>query len=301
MTTAFLRSVFLARGARATRRAALLAAFASLAVAPLASMAQDSSARLRDRLPASVKSAGVLRMVGDSFAPYRIVAPDGKVTGIETDLARALEPLLGVKIEQTIVSNLPALLAGIDTGRYDLSSGPLLSTREREMRYDIVTWLLSKPAFVLPATGKRPARLEDLCGMRISFAAGSISETYVDKVSDRCRSAGLPAAQPVGLQDQNAAILAMQSGRADAVTSQLASGLYLQRQNPGKFLLQTDQTDALGVLNLGFVSKKDSGLAPVLLEALQRVWASGEYDRILERYGLEGAKAPEPMLNPSSK
>lgn len=240
-------------------------------------------------------------MVGDSFAPYRIVAPDGKVTGIETDLASALEPILGVRIEQTIVSNLPALLAGIDTGRYDLSSGPLLSTREREMRYDIVTWLLSKPAFVLPASGKKPTRLEDLCGMRIAFAAGSISEAYVNKVSERCGGARLPAAQPVGLQDQNAAILAMQSGRADAATSQLASGLYLQHQNPGKFVLLTDQTGALGVLHLGFVSKKDSGLAPVLLEALQRLWASGEYERILARYGLAGAKAPEPMLNPSSK
>lgn len=301
MTSAHSLTVSLLRGVHPSRRATVLVTIAWLAIAPLASIAQAPSATLADRLPASVKSAGVLRMVGDSFAPYRIVAPDGKVAGIETDLARALEPILGVKIEQTIVSNLPALLAGIDTGRYDLSSGPLLSTREREMRYDIVTWLLSKPAFVLPASGRRPARLEDLCGMRISFAAGSISETYVGKVADRCRAASLPAAQPVGLQDQNAAILAMQSGRADAATSQLASGLYLQQQNPGKFVLQTDQTDALGVLNLGFVTKKDSGLAPVLLEALQRLWASGEYERILARYGLEGAKAPAPMLNPSSK
>ena len=40
-----------------------------------------------------------------------------------------------------------AMLAGIDTGRYDLSAGPLLSTKAREERYDILTWMLSKPAF----------------------------------------------------------------------------------------------------------------------------------------------------------
>lgn len=294
--SASLRRTILAAGSGALVAGALL-----FAASP-AARAQAAPGNLADRLPAEVRSAGVLKFVGDSFAPYRIVGTDGKtVTGVETDFARALEPLLGVRIEQTIVSNLPALLAGLDTGRYDLSSGPLLSTKAREERYDIVTWLLSKPAFVMPAGTTATTRLEDLCGMRISFAAGSISETYVNKVSDRCKAGGLPAAQPVGLQDQNAAILAMQSGRADAATSQLASGLYLQQQNPGKFHLQTDQTDALGVLNLGFVLKKDSGLAPVLLEALQRLWASGEYERILAKWGLAPAKAPEPMLNPSSK
>ena len=268
-----------------------------------AGAAGAGEALLFDRLPESIRKAGVLRMVGDSFAPYRIVGSDGKtITGIDTDLARALEPLLGVRIEQVTVSNLPAVLAGIDTGRYDLTTGPLLSTREREMRYDIVTWLLSKPAFLLPvAGGRKTSRLEELCGLRVSFAAGSISEVYLNRVTERCVSMSLPAAQPVPLQDQNAAVLAIQSGRADAATSQLAVGLYLQQQNPGRYHIQTDQTDALGILNLGFVMKKESGLAPVLLEAMQRLFASGEYVRILTKSGLEQAKAPAPILNPSSK
>lgn len=290
------RTILVAAGIATYGAGALL-----LAAAPPA-LAQAAPGNLADRLPPEVRSSGVLKFVGDSFAPYRIVGTDGKtVTGIETDLARALEPLLGVKIEQTIVSNLPAVLAGLDTGRYDLSSGPLLSTKAREERYDIVTWLLSKPAFLMPAGPNATTRLEDLCGMRISFAAGSISETYVNKVAERCKAVGLPAALPVGLQDQNAAILAMQSGRADAATSQLAAGLYLQQQNPGKYHLQTDQTDALGVLNLGFIIKKNSEMAPVLLEALQQLWTSGEYLRILAKWGMDSARAPAPMLNPSSR
>lgn len=258
---------------------------------------------LFDRLPPAIRSAKTIKLVGDSFAPYRIVGDDGKtVTGLEADIARALEPILGVKFEQNIVSNLPALLAGIDTGRYDLSSGPLLSTKPREERYDIVTWMLSKPAFVVPAAGvRKPARLEDLCGLRMAYAAGSSQEQYNEKVSARCVAAKLPVLQLVPLPDQNATVLAAQAGRADAASMQLAAALHLQKQNPGKFHVQTDQTDALGVLNLGFVTTKGSALTPVLLDGLKRLWASGEYARIMERWGLAAAQAAQPQFNPSSK
>jgi len=264
--------------------------------------AQTATAPLFDRLPASVKSAKALKMVGDSFAPYRIVGDDGKtVTGIDADMAKALEPVLGVKIELTIVSNLPAMLAGIDTGRYDLSAGPLLSTKAREERYDIVTWLLSKPAFVLPvAAGRKSSRLEDLCGLRIAFPAGSAQEEYARKVSERCIASKQAPMEMVPLSDQNATVLAAQSGRADVAGMQLAAALYLQQRNPGKFTIQTDETDGLGILNQGFVIRKNSELSPVLNDALKQIWASGEYGRIMDKWGLTLAKAPEPRLNPSS-
>lgn len=274
----------------------------ALAAAALGLAAGVSAQSLFDRLPAEIKASKTIKLVGDSFAPYRIVGADGKtVTGLETDLARALEPILGVKFEQTIVSNLPAMLAGLDTGRYDLSTGPLLSTKPREERYDIVTWMISKPAYIVPtASGRKTTKLEDLCGMSLSYAAGSSQEPYALKVSERCVAANLPALKLVPLPDQNATVLAAQSGRADAASMQLSAALYLQTQNPGKFHVQTDQTDALGVLNLGFVAKKGSGLSPVLLDGLKQLWASGEYAKILNKWGLAAAAAPAPRLNPSS-
>lgn len=264
--------------------------------------AQAAGNALHDRLPAAVKNAKVLKMVGDSFAPYRIVGDDGKtVTGIDADLAKALESILGVKIELHIVSNLPAMLAGIDTGRYDFSGGPLLSTKEREKRYDILAWMLSKPAFVLPtASGRKTKVLLDLCGLRVAYPAGSAQEEYSKKVTDRCVAAKKEPLAYVPLADQNATVLATQSGRADVSGMQLAAALYLQHRMPGKFTIQTDETDGLGVLHQGFVFKKDSELSPVILDALKVIWASGEYAKIMEKWALGAAKTPSPMLNPSS-
>ena len=269
---------------------------------PLGASAQGAPGTLFEQLPAPIKNAKVLKMVGDSFAPYRIVGADGKtVTGLDMDLARALEPHLGVKIELTIVSNLPAMLAGIDTGRYDLTTGPLLTTAEREKRYDMLIWLQSKPAFIVTsASGRKPSKLEDLCGLRIAFPAGSSQEAYAHKVNERCTAARLPVMPLVGMSDQNTTMLAIQSGRADVTGMQLAAALYLQSVNPGKFLIQTDETDQLGILLQGFAIKKDSGLAPVLLEALKRLWASGEYNRIMDKWGLSQTRAAAPLLNPST-
>lgn len=266
------------------------------------SYAQTAGNTLHDRLPAAVKNAKVLKMVGDSFAPYRIVGDDGKtVTGIDADLAKALEPILGVKIELHIVSNLPAMLAGIDTGRYDFSGGPLLSTEEREKRYDILAWMLSKPAFVLPtANGRKTTVLLDLCGLRVAYPAGSAQEEYAKKVTALCVAAKKEPLSYVPLADQNATVLATQSGRADVSGMQLAAALYLQQRMPGKFTIQTDETDGLGVLHQGFVFKKDSELSPVILDALKEIWASGEYAKIMEKWAMGAAKTPKPILNPSS-
>lgn len=281
-------------------RRAAAGAILGLCLLAGAALAQ-APATLFDRLPEPVKAAKVLKLVGDSFAPYRIVGDDGKVTGIDTDLARALEPILGVKIEQTIVSNLPAMLAGLDTGRYDFSMGPLLSTKPREERYDILTWIVSKPAFVVPvANGRKVAKLMDLCGARLAFPAGSAQEQVAKQVSERCVAAGQAALSMVPLTDQNQTVLAAQSGRADATGMQYAAALYLQKTNPGKFIVQTDETDALGILLQGFIVKKGSELTPVMHEAMKRLWASGEYRRIMDKWGLAPAMATEPRLNPSS-
>jgi polar amino acid transport system substrate-binding protein len=285
------------------RRFSAVASLAALAAALCGgtARAQTAQAPLFDQLPDDIKARKVIRVAGDVYAPYRIAGEDGKtLTGLDADLLAAMEPLLGVKFEQTIVSTQLAMLTGIETGRYDFSMGPLMASRPREERYDIIAWLLSKPAFIVPAS-RKTSKLEDLCGLRIAYPAGTAQETTSRMLSDRCTSQGLPAMQLVPMSDQNVTVLSMQSGRADTTGMQLAAGLYLAQQNPGKFHVQTDQTDGLGILYQGALVKKGSPLGPVMQEAFKRIHASGEYDRILAKYGLGPARQPEIIMNPASK
>lgn len=268
-----------------------------------AAMAQDNTAPLFDLLPDAIKASGTIQVAGDPFPPYRIISVDGETrTGLEADLLEAMVPLLGVEFENTIVASLPAMLAGLDTGRYDLTTGPLLDTVEREERFDIIPWLLSKPAYVMDGSASETVKvLEDLCGLRVAFSAGSISEQYQTMVSDRCIAAGKPPLVDVALQDKNTLLLAVQSNRADAMSSQLASALYMQAQLPDQLYIQTDETDQLGILHLGLVLKSKSELSGAIVEALRMLNESGEYAAILTRWGLGAAAQPDFELNPASK
>lgn len=280
----------------------MVALIASVAIAGTAH-ARDENAPLFGMLPDAVKQSGTIQVAGDAYPPYRIIEADGKTrTGLEADLLDAMEPLLGVEFRNTVVAALPAMLAGIDTGRYDLSTGPLLDTKQREERYDIIPWIYSKPSYVLRGEAQATVEsLEDLCGLRVAFSAGSASERYQKMVSERCVADGREPLVDVPLQDKSTLMLAVRSNRADALSSELAAALYLQARFPDEFYIQTDQTDQLGILNLGFVLMKDSPISPAIVAAMKSLNESGDYERIMTKWGLAKAMQSDFFLNPASQ
>ena len=218
------------------------------------------------------------------------------------ELIQALEKQLGIPFETSIVANGPAIFTGIDTGRYDISFGPALATAEREKRYDIIPWLLSKPAFVLPAQhGLKTKSLMDLCGRRISVMTGSAAIREIEIMDGLCEKAGQKKVQQVVMPDQNATLLAAQSGRADAFSMQYAAALYLLKTRPGEYTVQTDESNSLTTLRLGMILKSGSALSPVMQKAMQNLLDNGEYKRILQNWGLDPASIDTIQLNPNSQ
>lgn len=251
------------------------------------------------RLPAEVRNNGVLRFVGDSHPPYRILSDDRQLKeGVQADFAQALEPLLGVRIQHHIVNSLSATLAGLEAGRYDVAMGPGVATPERQKRFDGVSYMITRPSFVFPLD--RPARYsraEDLCGRRISYVAGSVSERVTDRVIARCDKAGLPAARHVPLVDTNMTLIATQAGRADLAAMTLTAALHAVHIDPQRFGYFSDATGALGLDVLSLFVSKRSGLAPVLRDALQALFDRGDYARIMARWGIQAVAVDAPRIN----
>lgn len=261
--------------------------------------APNPKAPLYDRLPAEVKRLGVLRFVGDSHPPYRIVTDDRKIgAGIEPDLARALERVLGVPISHAVVNSLSATLAGLEAGRYDLALGPGVATVERQRRFDGVSWMTSRPSFVYPMD--RPARyaqVTDLCGRKISYVAGSVTERVINRVVDLCAAAHLPPAVHVPLVDTNMTMIATQAGRADLAGMTLTASLHAVHENGTRFGSYSDEAGRLGkdVLSL-FVTKR-SGLGPLMLDAMNLLIDNGEYHRVMAAWGVDAIQVSKAQLN----
>ncbi|GAB3444778.1 transporter substrate-binding domain-containing protein [Actinophytocola sediminis] len=259
-----------------------------------------ASSPLHAKLPQQFKDSGVIRFAGDSHPPYRIVGADGKtVTGIDHEVQQALGAALGVRTEITIVPGLPAALSGMLSGRYDGFNGPVKDTAEREEKFDAIVWMVTRTAYLIPKSGSADIESSaDLCGKRVAGVEGSIVADQAVRLSDWCADQGKEAVEFIGLADTNGTILAAKSGRADVVgmTESAALDAMAAAKDEFTYVTQTDEQGA-GVDQLAMLVPKKDGLGPVMLEAFQEIFANGEYDKIMKKYGLEKVAVDEPKLN----
>jgi polar amino acid transport system substrate-binding protein len=275
---------------------------------------EAANSALHDKLPQQIKDAGVIRFAGDSHPPYRIVGADGKtITGIDHDVQQALGAVLGVRTEITIVSGLPAALSGMLSGlpaalsgmlsgRYDGFNGPVKDTAEREKQFDAIVWMVTRTAYLIPKSGPGGIKSSgDLCGKKVSGVDGSIIQDQVAHLSDWCAKKGKAAVTFIGFADTNGTILAAKSGRADVVGMTESAALDAMKAEEGEFtyVTQTDEQGA-GVDQLAMLVPKSGKLGPVMLAAFKEIFANGEYDKIMTKYGLEKVAVKEPKLNTAS-
>jgi len=260
---------------------------------------EEAGGDLFSQLPQEIQDRGTIIFAGDSHPPYRTVADDGTVSGIDADFQEALAAELGVEIEVEIVSGLPAILSGMLSGRYDAFNGPVRSTEEREADFDSIVWLTTRTSYVFLADDDRFSSSDDLCGVIIAGTAGSVTESQVDLLNQWCVDQGEEAAEFLGLADTNATILAVQAGRADALGATETAALDILRADPDTFdyVTQTEEQGA-GLDLLAMFAPKDSGLGPVLFEAVQNMFDSGAMAEIAQEWELENVLVDEPMFNP---
>ncbi|PRX59113.1 polar amino acid transport system substrate-binding protein [Nonomuraea fuscirosea] len=255
---------------------------------------------LYDALPDGIKETGVIRFAGDSHPPYRIVGNDGKtVTGIDKELQDALGKALGVRTEISIVNGLPAALSGMLASRYDAFNGPVKDTAEREKQFDAIVWMVTRTSYLIPKAGSAAVKSSaDLCGKRVAGTAGSIVEDQVKRLTEWCAKQGKAGIDFVGLADTNGTILAAKSGRADAagMTESAALDVLGKEKDAFTYVTQTDEQGA-GVDQLAMLVPKSGGLGPVMLDAFKEIFASGEYKKIMDKYGLQNVAVEEPRMN----
>lgn len=298
---------------RITRAVAAVAAFPVLAVALLAGCSSTPAAEsepeqteasneapLYDQLPDAIKEAGVITVAGDTHPPYRTIEEGGEITGIDPDLQAALSEQLGVPFKIETASGLDAMLTGMLSGRYDAFNGPVRVTPERLEKFDGVVWMTTRTSYLF--LSERAGELDDpeaVCGARIAGVTGSVTESQLVHYNEWCEAEGLDQAEFIGLEDSNSTFLALNSDRADFAGTTQASAIDFQASDPDRYgyILQSDEQGA-GVDQLAMFLPKDSGLAAPMLAAFEAIFENGEYDRVMQEWGIEDAGVEAPTLNP---
>ncbi|TJW12745.1 MAG: ABC transporter substrate-binding protein [Mesorhizobium sp.] len=279
--------------------------FASLAtVLAQASFAQDVQKQsvneeLRARLPEEIRSAGKITAVNNgSFPPYEIVTGT-ELSGATKDISDAIGQLLGIEVEHASVAGLPALLSGINSGRYQLAMGPIGDYPDRQKSNDFVDWVREYVVFAVDKGNPQGiTSLDTACGKRIAVMSGGSAEKVIKQQSQKCSDGGEPAVEVQSFTDQPSSILAVRSKRSDAFFSSQAPLTYFVQQANGQLELSgVGQANGFKDIYQGAVVKKGSPLGGVLHDAFKILMKNGTYAAAMKKWGLEKNMIDAPGIN----
>jgi polar amino acid transport system substrate-binding protein len=253
-----------------------------------------ASATASVALPAAFKGKTLVSPVVNGYPPYAYQS-GGNTVGIDPDLSKALAGPFGQPISIQVVSFEDSLL-GVQKGSFFMVTGADI-TAAREKTFDMVPYLADHYEFASLAT--KPAlgtSVTDLCGLTISTVAADSSIPILNSDSSTCTSAGKKAITVTTFPDQGSAVLAVESGRADATTATVTNLGYLNTTQPGKFRLGGPSYD---FVYIGLAAEKGNGMGQALAAGINALIADGTYAAILQKYGVEADAITHATVNPN--
>ena len=241
-------------------------------------------------VPAAIKSKGTLTVAADAtYAPNEFIGPDGHtVVGMDADLSNALAKVMGLKAK-LVNATFDTIIPGLAAGKYDMGASSFSDNKEREKTVDFVDYFIAGESFITKASGGTSiSSIADICGKTVAVEKGTTEEADAGTQSKKCTSAGKPAVKILSFSDQNAANLALSSGRAQLGFLDSPIAEYQVKQSNGQFKV-VGSAYATGPYGLA-LPKGD--LAPAVLAALKVVMQNGTYDSILKHWGLTSGAIP---------
>ncbi len=220
------------------------------------------------------------------FPPYGYVGDDGEYTGFDIELAKEVAKRNGWEVE----------LKAIDWNSKDflLSSGAIsciwngFTINGREDKY---TW--SKPyvdnsQVVVVKSGSQISTLDGLAGKTVAVQSGSSAlSVLTDEENSEMTKLKNSFKELKEYADYNAAFLALESGAVDAIAMDIGVAKY-QIASRGEGYTQLETILASEQYGIGF-ALGDTELCDAVSKTLSEIMADGTYDKLAEKFGIDGA------------
>lgn len=272
------------------------------------STASTSSAPLASKLPAAIRDKGVVKVGSDiAYAPVEFKDDSGKVVGLDPDLAAAMGKQLGVTFEFEN-GTFDALLTGLRSNRYDIAMSAMTDNKNRQEGVDpdtgkkvgegvdFVDYLTAGVSiYTRKGDTENIASWSDLCGKKLAVERGTVSEDLAKAETKKCTGGKKITIE--AFDDDQQAQTRLRSGGADAASSDFPVAAYAVKTSGGgkDFQLVGDQVEAApyGIA----VAKSDTQLRDALQAAMDAVIKSGEYEKILTKWGAEDGAVKSSVIN----
>jgi polar amino acid transport system substrate-binding protein len=268
----------------------------------------QAQAALHEELPAAVKERGTLVIgVGAlpaGFPPLAYVGDDHKtLTGAEPDLGRLVAATLGLKpdLQNNAWENM---FVRLSSGQLDVGFSNITVTEERKQKYDFASYRDDNLAFAVKkdSTWNFAGDPHVLAGKTIAVSSGTNQEKILLAWQQKLQAEG-SSFEVRYYKDNNSTYLALASGRIDAYFGPNPGIAYQEQQSAststptrtaGTYSGAGDTLQGL----IAATTKKDSGLAEPVADAINHLIETGQYDAWLKAYNLQNEAVKTSEVNP---
>lgn len=225
-------------------------------------------------------------------------ADSKEVIGIEPDIARLVADALGLKLVVVPVAWADWPL-GLESGKYDAVLSNVTVTEERKKKFDFSSYRYDLLGIYTRTDGpiqkiEKPA---DVAGLKVVVGASTNQDQILRQWDAQNIAAGLEPVQYQYFDDSVVGRLAVITGRADVSFEPNATGAYSARDGKvrrvGLFPGGWPNAAAISV-----TTRKGSGLADAVTQALNTQIGSGTYAHALARWNVTEEAVPQSQTNP---
>ena len=227
------------------------------------------SARTLDEITKS----GILKVAVDGNTPGFNYYVNGKLTGLEVDLAQAIAERMHLKIEWT-VQPFNTLLIGLRQDRFDLIAGSHTINQQRAQLVDFIDPHYCNGANIVTKNGG-PCSAAQLRNKTVSVAVGTV---YYDKLTT------IPGIKKImTVPSENDGFMALLNNRADAWVTEKPMATSALNASPRKNELIIGD-EILYQVNAMTVAKGNTELKKAVNKQLHAIITSGAYAKLMQQY-----------------
>ncbi|MCL6650681.1 amino acid ABC transporter [Agrobacterium rubi] len=240
---------------------------------------------LADRLSPAIKDKKVLKVATDLTPPISFQSEDGKLIGIDADIAAALGVILGIDVQMTNVGAGAAIVPAVLSKRFDMTISGINDDVELEKQVDVIDYMFDATTIMtIKGNPLGIKSMEDLCGKKVAVPVGTFQARMVEAASAKCTT----PMNIMSIPKMPDVLQAVRTGRADATVNGYATSVYTTENQTGKGVgLQALPDVRLAVGYLGMlVSKDNPDLRDTVVASLQHMVDTGAYKAIMEKWGL---------------
>lgn len=213
-----------------------------------------------------------------------------RMTGIEIEIIDFVFKCAGLKHDY-LKGPFASLIQSVTSGSTSIMVGNVNYRPERAEKLDFVTFMESGQTVIVPKGNPKTVKtLLDLCGKIGSSTVGGVGSGVMEKQTAACVADGRPAITYLPSVDQEAALRLVVNQRADFGLDGSITAKDRVAAQPDD--LETALTIATG-LTIGPVVRKDEPeLRQVVFSGMKEMEASGELQRLLQKYNLAEFSRP---------